>query len=642
MAVTLIFILGLSLVRPSVGQFNYLLSSYPYVQPNTNPNPKVGFPNQFHGQSMISSRPDKKLLGHLVTPAQPWQVVQGNSQKKFMYPTMGLNWPFMTVKPGTIGSGATAPRPGGESAFAEVVEEPTMEQERLANGHTGSGPNFEGDIICHDRADGTSALFNVMINGLPKSVNGKRKIIIVGAGISGLAAAKALKQAGHEVQIFEASNRVGGRIQTYRDLRDGWQSEVGPMRIPKSQIFTLQLVKELGLHLIDFENKEGPNNYFIRGRKFKMNELKDFYLKYFSEIYDVSRNNSDFEPIELVVNALKQPSYDLQSMKWEDFLAKYDKYSFKDWLLMSGISRGAIDMIGVFYNFEAFLDVGLVENVLDECTFHEADLKMVEEGMDLLPRGYLPYLREDIHYRSKVVQIEQSARGVKVEVDCNGVDCDEGPSVHEADYAIITTTAPVTQGITFLPQLSQNKSIALRNANYQPSTKVILVFDTPFWEMGDKSLKGGQTVSDLPLKIVYYPVKESKSGVGVLLASYTWGRDALRLTGMTDDEIVEECLEGLAKIHQRSLAFLKKEFTSAVVKRWSSDPLYLGAFLMFAPYQFSELQEDLSRSEGRLYFAGEHTEVPHGWMDTSIKSGIRAATEIHLQQDWAKPSRLRR
>lgn len=269
--------------------------------------------------------------------------------------------------------------------------------------------------ICHDREDGTSALFNVMLHGLPKSVNGKKKIIIVGAGISGLAAAKTLKQAGHEVQIFEASNRVGGRIQTYRDLRDGWQSEVGPMRIPKRQIFTLQLVKELGLNLIDFENKEGPYNYYIRGRKFKMRELKDFYLKYFSEIYDVGKNNSDFEPIELVVDALKQPSYDLQSMKWEDFLAKYDKYSFKEWLMKSGISRGAIDMIGVFYNFEAFLDLGLVENVLDECTFHEADLKMVEEGMDLLPRGYLPFLRDEIHYRSKVVQIEQSARGVKVE-----------------------------------------------------------------------------------------------------------------------------------------------------------------------------------------------------------------------------------
>lgn len=88
-------------------------------------------------------------------------------------------------------------------------------------------------------------------------------------------------------------------------------------------------------------------------------------------------------------------------------------------------------------------------------------------------------------------------------------------------------------------------------------------------------------------KSCVFSTSASFLGVGVLLASYTWGRDALRLTGMTDDEIVEECLEGLAKIHQRSLAFVKKEFTSAVVKRWSSDPLYLGAFLMFAPYQVS-------------------------------------------------------
>ena len=54
---------------------------------------------------------------------------------------------------------------------------------------------------------------------------------------------------------------------------------------------------------------------------------------------------------------------------------------------------------------------------------------------------------------------------------------------------------------------------------------------------------------------------------------------------MSDDDIIEECLEGLAEIHKKEFGFIKKEFMSGVVKHWHLDPLTLGAFLMFTPHQ---------------------------------------------------------
>ena len=74
-------------------------------------------------------------------------------------------------------------------------------------------------ITCHNREDGHELFFKYFTNGLPsdsKSPAQKKKVIIVGAGISGLTAGKLLKDAGHEVVILESTNRVGGRIQTYR------------------------------------------------------------------------------------------------------------------------------------------------------------------------------------------------------------------------------------------------------------------------------------------------------------------------------------------------------------------------------------------------------------------------------------------
>lgn len=74
-------------------------------------------------------------------------------------------------------------------------------------------------------------------------------------------------------------------------------------------------------------------------------------------------------------------------------------------------------------------------------------------------------------------------------------------------------------------------------------------------------------------------------GVGVLLASYTWGTDALRYTGMTDDDVIEECLVGLAKLHSMTYDEIKGHFMNAHIKRWSTDPNTLGAFLTLKPYQ---------------------------------------------------------
>lgn len=119
------------------------------------------------------------------------------------------------------------------------------------------------------------------------------------------------------------------------------------------------------------------------------------------------------------------------------------------------------------------------------------------------------------------------------------------------------------------------------------------------------------------------------SSYHVLLASYTFGKDANRYSGMSDDNVIDECLRDIAKIHQRSLEYVKQQFHSGAIKRWGVDENTLGAFTMFDPYQHLELEPVLKAREGPIIFAGEHTASPHGWINTAIKSGIRAALEIH-------------
>ena len=114
-----------------------------------------------------------------------------------------------------------------------------------------------------------------------------------------------------------------------------------------------------------------------------------------------------------------------------------------------------------------------------------------------------------------------------------------------------------------------------------------------------------------------------------LLASYTWGRDTDRLAGMADEDIVFECLRDLSLIHNQTIEFVKNSLRSSVVKRWASDEFTLAAFAAFDPFQYEELDDVLMKREGLISFAGEHTSSPHGWINTAIKTGIRAALEVY-------------
>jgi monoamine oxidase len=89
----------------------------------------------------------------------------------------------------------------------------------------------------------------------------KRKILIIGAGLTGLSAAHSLRKLGHDVQIFEARDRPGGRIHTLRDFTGGQYADAGAARIPQNHQLTHAAVREFGLSVADFYPTSGK---FVR------------------------------------------------------------------------------------------------------------------------------------------------------------------------------------------------------------------------------------------------------------------------------------------------------------------------------------------------------------------------------------------
>lgn len=101
---------------------------------------------------------------------------------------------------------------------------------------------MQKDIMYNTAMD---EMLQVINKGLKKTARPKQ-IIVVGAGMAGLVSASLLKDAGHEVKIFEANNRVGGRIETVRMEDTGLYLDVGAMRIPYAHTLTMAYIKGLG------------------------------------------------------------------------------------------------------------------------------------------------------------------------------------------------------------------------------------------------------------------------------------------------------------------------------------------------------------------------------------------------------------
>ncbi|XP_029382350.1 L-amino-acid oxidase-like [Echeneis naucrates] len=467
-------------------------------------------------------------------------------------------------------------------------------------------------------------LLETVKTGLPKICT-SHHVVIVGAGMAGLTAAKLLQDAGHKVTIIESSERVGGRVETYRNEKDGWYAEMGAMRIPYSHQIVLWFADELGLKLNEFKMEDVNTFYQVQGIRKRTYTVKanPDVLKY--NVTECERGRS---ADRLLDEALQKVKDEVMAHGCRAALQKYDHYSVKEYLKEEGgLSSEAVRMIGDLLNEQSLMHLALTELIyINSDVSDKTNYREITGGQDLLPKAFLSILDVPILLNSRVKRISRSAKGVTVSYQTDG---QRSLTDLEADTVLVTTTAKAALLIDFDPPLSIKKMTAMRSVHYESSTKIILTFSQKFWEKD--GIKGGKSITDGPSRFIYYPSHSFQNQtVGVLLASYTWSDDSLLFLGASEEELKELTLRDLEKIHPD--VDVRALCTGVVVKKWSADPHSLGAFALFTPYQHIEYSKELFRCEGQVHFAGEHTAFPHAWMETAMKSAIRAATNINKEE----------
>ncbi|MDQ0269764.1 flavin monoamine oxidase family protein [Cytobacillus purgationiresistens] len=470
-------------------------------------------------------------------------------------------------------------------------------------------------------------MLSIIKSGL-KSKTKPKKILIAGAGISGLVAASLLKQAGHQVAVIEGNSRIGGRIYTVREpFTNGNYLDLGAMRIPNTHVLAFEYIRRFRLRTNIFNHSTQKDLIFVNN----IHVSVEAYEKNPDILgFPVREWEKGKTAAELFLIAV-QPFMDLyenSSLSEQIFLSKqFGKYSMETFLkknpLGPSLSSTAINMINVMLGIEGFKELAFISILSVTFPLFKHGIKFYEitGGNDNLPYAFTPELHSEILLNEKIEKITQTREGVLFQTK-NQITGEF--HTYSGDYAILTIPFTAMQFVEISPysSISFKKRQAIHELQNIPAIKIGIEFKHRFWEANNQ----GNAISDLPIRFSYIPSHDlGKSGPGVLLASYCWGHDALLWNSLYDKEIIYYALKELAKVYGN---VVYQEYMQGFSFDWSRNPFSAGCLTLFSPTQQAAFGKTIQQTEGRLHFAGEHASSFPGWIEGAIESGIRAAHEV--------------
>jgi monoamine oxidase len=440
-------------------------------------------------------------------------------------------------------------------------------------------------------------------------------VVVVGAGFSGLTAARALTKAGKRVVVLEARDRVGGRVKSGKIA--GRTVDVGGMWAAASQTHILELIKEFGFHLApQFETGkniseanhrrfEGSGNTFGWGKN--TDEEAERFMK---KVDDLSQG----VPLDAPWKAAKAFEYD--SMTAEAWFEK-NTTNVEVLKTMQGLSRGILAADAYQFSFLYFLFyMRSGDSLVAQAGFGQgtAQAWTVQETMHGVAAKLAEGLGEAIVFESPVRAISQDDAGVAVESD---------KGTWQAEYAVVCLPPPLALRIRYEPILPPQREILLQHMPMGSVIKFWVAYEKPFWR--GRGYSGLVTSDELPSNLVCGDGGISDSGPGFLVG-FMEGRGGILWTGKGKEARKKAVVDRLVQFWGPEAA-VPIDYED---QDWPSDPWSRGCY-MAAPGIgiLSSVGAVIREPHGRVHWAGTETaDRWAGYIDGAVRSGERASVEV--------------
>lgn len=413
-------------------------------------------------------------------------------------------------------------------------------------------------------------------------------VVVLGAGISGLAAARTLQDAGAKVVVLEARDRPGGRIFTDRslgipiDLGASWihgpggsNPITGLARAAGAETF---LTPDSSVIVFDQKGKEGTP------------ELLEAAEARYGRLVERMVELGEGEPGLTAAQAVDR------------------------------LAPGALEDPWLRYCLSAYLEFD-VGGPLEEMSAHLSDNDERFPGADvLLPKGYDAVIKS----LASGLDIRYGVQAKAVDVEGSIATAATSGGGFTGDAIVCTLPLGVLQSgqVKFSPGLGAKRAKALAACRMGTVNKLALLWNEAFWDESTQyfGFLGGER-GQFPYWLNTLPFTKQPA-----LMTFALGNYGRKFDGMTDHEAVADAL----KVPRVMFGDSVPEPKGFVRTRWGADPFAGGSYSFPGPGAEPDLVRSLAEPIGEsVYFAGEHTSIRYrGTVHGAYLSGVAAARRL--------------
>ena len=447
------------------------------------------------------------------------------------------------------------------------------------------------------------------------------RVVVLGAGLSGLAAALALRAGGWQVVVLEARDRVGGRVHTVRlPFTDGLHVEAGGESIDDNHDQIQALARHYRLALARRPaNKLEDAAVYSGGRRTALQALSTAdpaTLAGYAAFGDALVQMADgLDPAH--------PELAPRAELW-------DGQSLQDFAATQTLDPGAELLVESDYrgNYNAQLSQVSLLFVLQQSVVDEAlpesgvETMRIAAGNSALPEAMARDLGSAVRLDAPVARIEQRSWGVRVHTTAGS----GATSPFDAAHVVLAAPPPALRRVSFDPPLAADVASMIDELDLGHALKVSTQYDRRFWLSEGLS---GFTITDLPFGVGWDATDSMPGGAdrpGVL-TQFVTGDAARAGAALGDRTRISAFQQQLDSVYPEGKG---QESGIATTKAWADDRFTGGGYAVYAPGQLTRFWPVLRQAHGAIWFAGEHTETLAGYMESAVRSGHRVAAAIGL------------